>query len=80
MRVPVTQAKPSSIRSSIHSSNEAGPSVGAVRPAARALSLSLSLSSLPLLACDHGFACCLGLCLPPLAPKSFTAVSNEAMI
>ncbi len=46
----------------------------------RARARARSLVSRPLSACDDGFACCLGLCLPPLAPKSFTAVSNEAMI
>lgn len=50
------------------------------RARARSLARSLALVSLPLSACEDGFACCLGLCLPPLAPKSFTAVSNEAMI
>jgi hypothetical protein len=54
-------------------------SVGRSGSAGRARARALSLSCLSRSACEDGFACCLGLCLPPLAPKSFTAVSNGAM-
>jgi len=63
---------------SIHPTKPVRQSEWFGRPAAR--TRALSLLSLSLSACDDGFACCLGLCLPPLAPKSFTAVSNGAMI